>query len=329
MALAGVNLGGWLVLEKWMVPAVFAGTNAVDEYTFMQTAGAKETLRSHHRTFITEQDFQWLHAHHIQAVRIPVGYWILDGDAPYISSIGRLDWAFLMCEKYQLKLLLDIHGLPGSQNGRDHSGKQGGRDWVGNAENMAKGLDATVRLAKRYATHPALWGIEIMNEPQPALLNLALRRYYQAAYVALSAVLPPHVRIIYPDAFTPRLMNGAVKTHTPHPAVMDIHWYHFLFPWAIGRPWLWLMAVRWHGRLMTRLKRRGGVIVGEWSGVYDGRVMRRYPAAAQAALTRESIAAQLQAYQSADAWFYWSYKTEGPGVWNFRSLVDDGTARLG
>ena len=32
MFVKGVNLGNWLVLEKWMSPVVFAGTTAEDEY---------------------------------------------------------------------------------------------------------------------------------------------------------------------------------------------------------------------------------------------------------------------------------------------------------
>ena len=32
MKVKGVNLGNWLVLEKWMSPALFAGTTAEDEY---------------------------------------------------------------------------------------------------------------------------------------------------------------------------------------------------------------------------------------------------------------------------------------------------------
>ena len=43
-AMRGVNLGGWLVLEKWMTPGLFAGINAVDEYTFMQTPGAAKKI---------------------------------------------------------------------------------------------------------------------------------------------------------------------------------------------------------------------------------------------------------------------------------------------
>ena len=42
--LRGVNLGGWLVLEKWMTPAFFADSDAVDEHTFMQTEHAIEKL---------------------------------------------------------------------------------------------------------------------------------------------------------------------------------------------------------------------------------------------------------------------------------------------
>ena len=32
--LRGVNLGGWLVLEKWMTPSVFEGLQATDETTW-------------------------------------------------------------------------------------------------------------------------------------------------------------------------------------------------------------------------------------------------------------------------------------------------------
>lgn len=32
MYIKGVNLGNWLVLEKWMSPALFEGTSAEDEY---------------------------------------------------------------------------------------------------------------------------------------------------------------------------------------------------------------------------------------------------------------------------------------------------------
>ncbi|MDD2865392.1 MAG: glucan 1,3-beta-glucosidase, partial [Methylococcales bacterium] len=39
--LRGVNLGGWLVLEKWMTPSIFEGLEATDETTFCAELGDK------------------------------------------------------------------------------------------------------------------------------------------------------------------------------------------------------------------------------------------------------------------------------------------------
>ena len=90
-ALRGVNLGAWLVLEKWMTPSVFAGVEASDEWGFSQTPGAREKLENHRQTFITESDFAWIKAHGLDAVRLPIGYWTLEENAPYISGAQHVD----------------------------------------------------------------------------------------------------------------------------------------------------------------------------------------------------------------------------------------------
>ena len=52
--LRGVNLGGWLVLEKWMTPSVFEGLDAVDETTFCVELGdrAETVLKAHFYTTV-------------------------------------------------------------------------------------------------------------------------------------------------------------------------------------------------------------------------------------------------------------------------------------
>jgi aryl-phospho-beta-D-glucosidase BglC (GH1 family) len=35
-----------------------------------------------------------------------------------------------LCEKYDLKVLLDIHAMKGSQNGLDNSGTTGNMEWT-------------------------------------------------------------------------------------------------------------------------------------------------------------------------------------------------------
>ena len=77
--LRGVNLGSWLVLEKWMVPDVFRGTKAPDEYSLCLALGsqAKDRLNRHRETFITAADFRWIKDCGLNTVRLPVGYWAL------------------------------------------------------------------------------------------------------------------------------------------------------------------------------------------------------------------------------------------------------------
>jgi glucan 1,3-beta-glucosidase len=45
--LRGVNLGGRLLLERWMTPSLFEGTNAEDEYAFMASPHAHGNLEEH------------------------------------------------------------------------------------------------------------------------------------------------------------------------------------------------------------------------------------------------------------------------------------------
>ena len=57
----GVNLGNWLVLEKWMDPEMFAGSEAEDETFFCKGLPEEEKQRrykQHRDSYITEQDFQ-------------------------------------------------------------------------------------------------------------------------------------------------------------------------------------------------------------------------------------------------------------------------------
>ncbi len=97
--LRGVNLGGWLLLEKWITPSLFAGLAATDETTYCAELGLDEaTRRLHHhwQTFITRDDFAWLARTGINAVRLPVGHWLFGPDYPYHRSYGSARHPFVV-----------------------------------------------------------------------------------------------------------------------------------------------------------------------------------------------------------------------------------------
>jgi len=311
-----------------MTPSLFAGTDAVDEFTFMATPYAEQKLEKHRQTFITESDFKWLHEHSVNALRIPVGYWVLEGDAPYLRAVRYLDWAMEMAERYKLHTIIDVHGLPGSQNGRDHSGRKGKAGWLRQHSLRRSSLDILEQIARRYRDNPYFWGLQITNEPKLGLFQFKLRDYYRKAYDRLSQVLRPHTRVVFSDAFTPRLMSGGLKRRS-HPVVMDVHLYHMstLFSGFMSADWYLGKIERWR-ELLAKLARDQSVIVGEWSGVMRGETMKNKAPDQREAITQRHLQTQLAAYENAAGWFYWSYKTEKPGLWNFRSLIESGKLEI-
>lgn len=318
--LRGVNFGGWLLLEKWMTPTLFAGTNAEDEHSFVQTDGAKEKIEHHRQTFIQEEDFVWLANHGINAIRLPIGYWILEPDGPYVEGISYVDWAFTMADTYNFKILLDLHGVPGSQNGKDHSGQIGRAAWLTDERKQDATLAILERLHERYKSYASYWGIQILNEPSFGLIQRSVRRFYRRAVSRIHG----GSRIVFHDGFTPRLMSGVLRDDRR--AVMDIHLYHMASFWGkfVSARQFVKHAPRLYGRLIRWVSRKQPVIIGEWSSVLDGRKTKNIPREDAERLMLSFARAQMAVFeQDAIGWFYWNYKTEGRGVWNFRSLVED------
>ena len=325
--LRGVNLGGWLVLERWMTPGLFSGTEAEDEYTFMQTNGALEKLRLHQKTFIAEEDFKWLSENNIDAVRIPIGYWILDGDGPLKPSISKLDWAISMAERYNIKVLVCMHGAPGSQNGLDHSGRVGEAKWQLEQKYRDQTTDILKRLAIRYKENSSFWGLELLNEPTMKLFQPVLRKFYRQSYDEIVAVARTGLIVVFHDAFMPILLSGALWPYKNFPVFMDHHWYHFFVPkWLQPKlPFrVYYVYLRLHGWMLKSLQRTQPVLIGEWSGIIGGEKLGRYPRSEHNEIIRHHAEAQLGIYRNLSAHFYWSYKTQERGVYHYRSMVEDG-----
>jgi glucan 1,3-beta-glucosidase len=322
--LYGVNLGGWLVLEKWMTPSVFAGTSADDEYGFMQTKNSAKKIDQHRKTFITEQDFRWMAENGVEIVRIPVGYWVFTAQDGYEPAVKYLDWAMDMAEKHGIKVLIDLHAAPGSQNEGDHSGQYGPAHWFEDKSYQDQTLAVIEQLAKRYGHHASLWGIEVLNEPHAKGSYWMLLRFYRRAYRVLRRHVRPGIYTVFHDGFRPLLFSGALWPKRGFPVAMDVHWYAF----SIGKFSQLDSYMRYaalYRRVLLKILRMGQpVIVGEWSTVLPQSVFDAVPQHLHTDLLRQNAAVQQRVYGAALGQMYWNYKVEGRGMWHFRSLVEDG-----
>lgn len=201
------------MLEPWITPSIFeqlASNPAVkDEYTYTQALGKGEAYRrlsQHWNTWITQDDFNQIARAGLNHVRIPIGYWAvapLAGE-PYVQGqLAVLDKAIGWARAAGLKVLLDLHGAPGSQNGFDNSGRLGPINWQ-QGNTVSQTLDAIKGLAKRYASaSDVVTSIQLLNEPLPAAGAAFLdntKNFYKAGYSAIRAINTETVVVIH-DAF--------------------------------------------------------------------------------------------------------------------------------
>lgn len=184
-------------MEPWITPSIFTDTgddNVVDEYTYGAKYGAVEAasrLKNHWDTWITEDDFSTISSYGLNHVRIPIGYWALDtskgepytqGQYPYLFK--AVEWA----KKYGLKVIIDIHGAPGSQNGFDNSGRRGSIHW--HDDESGDNVKRTKKVLQTMIDDFAKWSdtvtaIELLNEPAGFIgqkMVDTVKQYYYDGY---------------------------------------------------------------------------------------------------------------------------------------------------
>lgn len=321
----GVNLGGWLILEKWMTPSLFEGLAASDEYGFCTERGneAQARLKTHRDTFITSADLEWIAAHGLNAVRLPVPYWCIDAEPPYHDCIVYVDWLMEEAPRYGLSVLLDLHAAPGSQNGWDHSGRVGTVGWTDN-QNMQKTRNMLSFLADRYAHADALIGIELLNEPHPTMDQKLLTRFYEDAYDVLHAQYPD-LLIIMSDAFRPKKWGKTFLSRVDNVA-LDMHLYQ-AFDAADKK-----LDIHKHIKkakyewadLIADVQGKIPAIIGEWSLGLDNKTFRGMDDFARDKAMQAYAQAQLSSFGQSLGWFFWSYKTENMAGWSYRDAVARG-----
>jgi glucan 1,3-beta-glucosidase len=342
--LRGVNLGGWLVLERWMTPSLFAGLAARDETSFCVELGreAPARLRAHWSNFTTRDDFAWLADAGLDAVRIPLGHWILGPPYPYHPRYGdrahpyveggidvldrALDWAAAL----GLRVLLDLHAAPGCQNGFDNGGLEGVCEWHTRPEYVAHSVEVLGRLAARYRAHAALHAIEVVNEPRWDVPTDFLHAYYRRAYAAIRAhCSPERVAVVFHDGFrSHREYGGLLRPPEFENAIFDVHRYQCFEPADLALDLaghLRKARVAWASEADAIARDLAlPAIVGEWSLGLAPPTFSRMDAREQDAAYRAYGAAQLEAFERYAGWFFWSHRTESEPAWCLRECVERG-----
>lgn len=333
----GVNVGSWLLLERWMVPELFRenGSTSNDEYHFMEDLGDRKeaVMNAHYESFFTEDDFIWLAEHGINTLRIPVGYWLLDGKNHFVAAANYLDWAFEMAEKYEMKILIDLHGVRDSQNGFDNSGLEGNVGWHKEEENIVEAVEVIAQLAERYHQESALFGIQLLNEPSWEIPLDILQDYYSRAYDAAMAYLDAEKHyIVIHDGFRLNQWKTFMQSAKYSNVILDTHLYHVFEDEDNNLDLLEQISKAATSRraAIEEMTPYFPIVVGEWSlGIHPWVLNELGEDYLRQAAMMTFGTTQMVNYGQDAGWFFWSYKLSEEGTrnmsgWSFRSSVENG-----
>lgn len=267
---------------------------------------------------------------------------------PYIRA--ALDWARI----HELDVMLDLHAVPGSQNGYDNSGHAGAVGFAHSPQNAARAIDSLVKMVEWYINDPK-WGgvvkaIELANEPRTGdgLIPMdKLRTFYRDAYKAVrgavnsSAIVRPTV--ILSDAFKDLSswddFYADNRTFVNGSYALDTHQYQ---AWAPYTSYSFDEHVEAACNLSTSLERTNAkrpVIVGEFSLGIETRCVPYKPCAGrsiaddvatlnsdeQNLFARRFWEAQTSTFEKhAAGWIFWNWKTESAAAWSYKDAVAQG-----
>lgn len=267
-----------------------------------------------------------------------------------------MDKAILWAGKAGLKVWIDLHGAPGSQNGFDNSGRRDHVEWQ-TRFNVPFTVEVIRTLARKYS-HPdyknIVVAIELLNEPTGFILNMDIVRQYW--YDGFGTVRDyGSLGVVIHDSFQPVLSWNGFMTKGFNNIFLDTHSYQVFVPEDIVRSLQeHISAACGLGVLLQQTDK--WTVVGEWSAArtdcadhlngvgrgsrWEGSIPIGYGplgsceglssgtvanySIKQKVESRKFIEAQLDSFEQGAGWFFWTWKTEGAPDWDMRDLLENG-----
>ncbi|KAG7093045.1 hypothetical protein E1B28_009339 [Marasmius oreades] len=233
----GVNLGSWLVLEPWMLPAEWLSMGGEDcancqdciRDEFSLAKANPNTVDSkfdkHWTTWFNQADVDQMISLGINTVRIPLGYWIVeqlvDRRTEHFprGGLAQLRRGAAQLKEAGIEIILDHHALPGVQDpnqmftGRCTTDVQFYTD--GNYQRALTWTAVMTALAHTDPVFSTVFAIQAVNEP-----------------IMDASMTPGYGEFQKNFVKTIRLVESTLGIHTFEPAIAGLSFSNLDLPTA-------------------------------------------------------------------------------------------------
>jgi endoglucanase len=205
--LQGVNLGGWFIMEKWMCP--LDSGSLPDTYSVIQmldqrfgVATEQSLIKTYQQSWITTTDLDNIKAAGFNLVRVPV-WWGMFYPLNNVSNSGWrsdaftvLDWLVSEAGSRGIYVIIDMHGVVGSQSTSGDTGQQNTNTYWSNSNNQGNTAYMWWEIANHYNGNPTVAGYDLINEPTGAPNNQAVINAQNDLYQSVRSADPNHIVVM-------------------------------------------------------------------------------------------------------------------------------------
>ncbi|KAK9326040.1 glycoside hydrolase superfamily [Lipomyces orientalis] len=331
----GTNIGGWFMLEKWLAPSLHSSNKSSDDSELAAVSASVKDIGldrtrakwdHHYDSFLNDEDWTWLAKAHVNAIRVPLGYYVLGAafvrGTPFVEVAGVYEnaWAkykgmLELARTHNIGVLVDLHAVPGGANADSHSGVSGGGKFFSSSLHVSLALECIEYIAREVKDYDNVIGIQVVNE---ASYGAAAEKYYVHAAQKIREIDPTQI-IVISDGWDRGKYAEFVKDKPG--MLVDTHVYKcFSEADKCNAPnqLVAAAAMEWLDTTM---------IVGEFSCTLDTQTWNRVSKSDRAKFRAEYGRVQFNRFAQNSAGFYfWTFKFEqgSGGEWDYREMVNSG-----
>lgn len=242
--LKGVNAGNVFTTEQWLGGL---GSAKHKDYKSINDEmdgkyGAKKThqlLDKYTENRWEDKDFKNLKDMGMNTIRLPINYINLTnykaGMAPKDLKMRKepfkaMDKFIDKANSHGLYVIIDMHGVPGSQNGQEHSAEANGS--IGNfwkdPDAQGKAKEIWYQIAQHYKNNNGVAGYDLLNEPKAPAQHVdeEVKEFYKGALKSIRDTGDKHIAFL--EAWYPQDLKDPQEFNDPtNNIVYEYHKYPY------------------------------------------------------------------------------------------------------
>jgi len=351
----GVNLGSLFVLESWIYDDLFnevGGCNSEFEavskcITKFGNNGTADRLRQHYESYLQKIDWNFLRNNaNITSIRVPIGYWHVNNGSflnglPFQPVAGvyaaAKPWDYVKqlittASRYNISILVDVHGLPGGANSEAHSGMiQNPAVFFRTPRYVNKMCDEILPFITRDICVPYenIAGLQIVNEAYFDNTANDMKNYYARAVSSISKI-DNNLPVVISDGWWPQQWSDWVSANNlAYNVVIDSHIYRCFSNEDKNKD---------AGTIINQLpqtvsfdKGKADFVVGEFSCVLDEETWKRTNGNRNVFISNfGTMQTSIFPKMASFGWYFWTlqFKWGDGGEWGFIPQVSKKNLQL-